>query len=170
MKIRLRPAHPGDREAVLAIVGRPDVSATLILDPASSAQTFVETGLRGSSGALYVYVRNGEIIGGGKLENASFSYFVHPDFQGRGHGKAIAGRLLSLLLRRCPAGPVLLTIRRDNSASRSIAEYLGFRFAGADGLSPHCLHFERAAETDIGRAAGVLSPDRPRRRPADRLR
>ena len=75
---------------------------------------------------------SGAIVGAVRFEGLLISYFVLPEFQGKGYGTRMVAKGCSWIFTASSTDIILATVLRENLRSRSILERLGFRFIGLE--------------------------------------
>jgi len=151
MSVRLRVCGPRDYPALLGIVDDPDVAFDLFPGMPPPAMFYVRPDAGSGAGPVFVAESTGDgrVVGGGRIEQGGFSYFVRRTEWRQGYGTRIAELMLIEHRRRHPSRPAVLAVKRENPASIRIVERLGFRFAGLVGRDPVMLKFVSGPDVGI---------------------
>jgi len=148
--ITLRPATPGDSEALLAWRNDPDTRrmsrSTAPVSPAEHGAWYAAA-LADPGRLLWVGESAGRSAGvvGFRLQQAArweVSITVAPTSRGVGVGARLLAAGMARLAAERPGSVVTAAVRAENPASRRLFEASGFRLVGeADGFR----HYERPA-------------------------
>jgi RimJ/RimL family protein N-acetyltransferase len=141
--VHLRVGSAADHPSLLRIIDDPEVVFWLFAGGPPQGMFYLEPAVACGAGPVYLAetATQRRVIGGGRLEQDGFSYFVCRHEWGKGYGMQIARQMLSQFSFHRPGRIASLSIRRGNEASIRIVEQLGFRFAGLNGNNPVTLRF-----------------------------
>jgi RimJ/RimL family protein N-acetyltransferase len=131
----IRPFEPGDALPLQDILaGRPvaELFFGAVRHAADLQDHMRHAWGREAPGALRLVAcrpTDGAVVGAARVDGAELSYLVSPDHWRLGIGTLLAKAACA----RAPQRPLVARVFRENIASRSLLERLGFSFAG---LSP----------------------------------
>jgi RimJ/RimL family protein N-acetyltransferase len=143
-RLLLRPFHPDDFEALLAMQSRPDVARWLYWEPRSAAEVraALEKKIEGSSlrndgdslSFAVVLKATSEVIGDGSFfllsaehRQGGIGFVFHPDHHGRGYATETARLLLQLAFEEFGLHRVIGRLEPRNTPSARLLERLGMR-------------------------------------------
>ena len=143
--VTIRPASPSDAAAIVEIYNREvlETTATFDLVPRTLAQQQEWLAARSGAFAAIVGVEpvSRQVVGFASLspykERAAYrttvedSIYVHRDFNGRGIGKALLGRLVDVA-RESGFHAIVGRIEAGGDASRALHASLGFELVGIE--------------------------------------
>lgn len=119
----IRPYHPGDTEAVIAVWQKANALAHPFLAAEFVAE--VQQAMRDlylPNAETYVLEEKGSVIGFiALLGNEIGGLFLDPSKHGKGYGKALTDHAFAL------KGPLKVDVFRDNAIGRPFYERYGFR-------------------------------------------